>query len=123
MPSSGFRWQVSRLLLCDPQQANPTLRKFFTLRRAPLASGMEDTDQAWQWKPVIRSHLDSTVTDQTGTVECFGRAESASQRRGRHEHERRQTPAAAAFTTATDARPGAVNFTLTFRSSGNACLR
>ena len=49
-PDLWFRWQDKPLLLCDPQQANATLRSFFTLRRAHWPFTMVDTDQAWHWE-------------------------------------------------------------------------
>lgn len=45
-----FYWQGKPLLICDPEQATPELRKFFTLRRAHWPFKMIDTPYAWHWE-------------------------------------------------------------------------
>jgi hypothetical protein len=45
-----FLWQGKPLLICDPQQASPELREFFTLRRAHWPFTMIDTPLAWHWE-------------------------------------------------------------------------
>ena len=45
-----FQWQGKPLLICDPQQATPELRQFFTLRRAHWPFTMVNTPYAWHWE-------------------------------------------------------------------------
>lgn len=45
-----FRWQGKPLMICDPQQAAPELKTFFTLRRAHWPFEMINTPYAWHWE-------------------------------------------------------------------------
>lgn len=45
-----FRWQGKPLMICDPQQASPELKAFFTLRRAHWPFEMINTPYAWHWE-------------------------------------------------------------------------
>ncbi len=45
-----FRWQGKPLLICDPEQASPDVRAFFTLRKAHWPFQMVDTPYAWHWE-------------------------------------------------------------------------
>ncbi len=45
-----FRWQGKPLMICDPEQASPELREFFTLRRAHWPNTLADTPYAWHWE-------------------------------------------------------------------------
>jgi arylsulfatase A-like enzyme len=45
-----FNWQGRPLLVCDPAQASPELRAFFTLRRAHWPFEMINTANAWHWE-------------------------------------------------------------------------
>jgi hypothetical protein len=45
-----FTWQGKPLLICDPRQASPELREFFTLRRAHWPFSMVNTSMAWHWE-------------------------------------------------------------------------
>ncbi|WP_435019641.1 hypothetical protein TA3x_001401 [Tundrisphaera sp. TA3] len=45
-----FQWQGKPLLICDPKEASPEVRDFFTLRRAHWPFTMEDTKDAWHWE-------------------------------------------------------------------------
>ena len=45
-----FTWQGRPLLICDPDQADPDVRAFFTLRRAHWPFTMENTHDAWHWE-------------------------------------------------------------------------
>ncbi len=45
-----FRWQGKPLLICDPQDADPELRAFFTLRAAHWPFTLVDTKNAWHWE-------------------------------------------------------------------------
>ena len=45
-----FRWQGKPLLICDPAEAQPEWREFFTLRRAHWPFTMTNTAMAWHWE-------------------------------------------------------------------------
>jgi hypothetical protein len=45
-----FQWQGRPLLLCDPKEADPELRAFFTLRAAHWPFTMINTREAWHWE-------------------------------------------------------------------------
>ena len=45
-----FRWQGKPLMVCDPKEASPELRAFFTLRRAHWPFTMVNTPLAWHWE-------------------------------------------------------------------------
>ncbi|HSW47060.1 MAG TPA: hypothetical protein VLM89_15965, partial [Phycisphaerae bacterium] len=45
-----FHWQGKPLLICDPKEAAPELREFFTLRRAHWPFKLVNTPYAWHWE-------------------------------------------------------------------------
>jgi hypothetical protein len=45
-----FQWQGKPLLLCDPKEADPELRAFFTLRAAHWPFTLVNTQDAWHWE-------------------------------------------------------------------------
>ena len=45
-----FNWQGRPLLICDPKEADPDVRGFFTLRGAHWPFTMENTANAWHWE-------------------------------------------------------------------------
>ncbi|MCL5096406.1 MAG: hypothetical protein M1608_02510, partial [Candidatus Omnitrophica bacterium] len=45
-----FRWQGKPLLICDPAEASPQVRQFFTLRRAHWPFNLTNTPYAWHWE-------------------------------------------------------------------------
>lgn len=45
-----FRWGGKPLLICDPAQASPEVKEFFTLRRAHWPFEMINTPYAWHWE-------------------------------------------------------------------------
>jgi hypothetical protein len=45
-----FVWQGKPLLLCDPAEADPELRAFFTLRKAHWPFTLVNTPYAWHWE-------------------------------------------------------------------------
>ena len=49
-PELWFRWQGKPLMICDPAQASPELRSFYTLRRAHWPFEMVNTREAWHWE-------------------------------------------------------------------------
>jgi hypothetical protein len=49
-PELWFRWQGKPLLICDPAEATPEVRDFFTLRRAHWPFALTNTPYAWHWE-------------------------------------------------------------------------
>ena len=49
-PELWFRWQGKPLLVCDPKEASPELKKFFTLRAAHWPFTLVNTRNAWHWE-------------------------------------------------------------------------
>ncbi len=49
-PDLWYRWQGKPLLICDPKEASPEVRQFFTLRRAHWPFTMVNTPYAWHWE-------------------------------------------------------------------------
>jgi hypothetical protein len=45
-----FHWQGKPLMICDPAEASPELKKFFTLRRAHWPFTLVNTPYAWHWE-------------------------------------------------------------------------
>lgn len=45
-----FHWQGKPLMVCDPAQASPEVKAFFTLRRAHWPFTMVNTAHAWHWE-------------------------------------------------------------------------
>ena len=45
-----FVWKGKPLLICDPKEASPALRAFFTLRKAHWPFQMVNTRNAWHWE-------------------------------------------------------------------------
>jgi hypothetical protein len=49
-PELWFRWQGKPLMICDPEEATPEVRNFFTLRRAHWPFTLTNTPYAWHWE-------------------------------------------------------------------------
>jgi hypothetical protein len=47
-----FMWRDKPLLICDPSDASPELRAFFTLRRAHWPFTQVNTRDAWHWEAI-----------------------------------------------------------------------
>lgn len=45
-----FVWKGKPLMICDPKEASPALRAFFTLRKAHWPMSMVNTRNAWHWE-------------------------------------------------------------------------
>ncbi len=45
-----FRWQGKPLMICDPAEADPEVKAFFTLRRAHWPFDLVNTKRAWHWE-------------------------------------------------------------------------
>jgi hypothetical protein len=111
-----FRWQGKPLLLCDPGQANDTLRKIFTLRRAHWPFEMINTDLAWHWEatypqpygfagdPKRPEQVSVSVAQNLRVSDGLVTNMSTGDARGRSFHDGRQDP-----------DPGAVNFGYNFQ--------
>ncbi len=49
-PDLWFLWQGRPLLICDPKEASPEVRKFFTLRKAHWPFTLANTHNEWHWE-------------------------------------------------------------------------
>lgn len=49
-PDLWFRWQGRPLMICDPAEASPELKEFFTLRKAHWPFDLVNTRNAWHWE-------------------------------------------------------------------------
>lgn len=49
-PDLWFRWQGKPLLICDPKEASPAVKRFFTLRKAHWPFTLVNTHNAWHWE-------------------------------------------------------------------------
>jgi hypothetical protein len=56
-----FTWEGKPLLICDPKEASPELRRFFTLRRAHWPFTQENTPFAWHWEAAYPQHYGYTT--------------------------------------------------------------
>ncbi|MCS6777989.1 MAG: hypothetical protein RMJ43_10270 [Chloroherpetonaceae bacterium] len=65
-----FHWRGKPLMICDPEQATPELRRFFTLRRAHWPFTMVNTPYAWHWE--------ATYPQPYGYTEDPGRPEQVN---------------------------------------------
>ncbi len=106
-----FRWQGKPLMICDPQQASPEVRQFFTLRRAHWPFQLVNTPHAWHWEsiyPQVYGYTDDpakpeqvnvavaqNLRDRDGQVTNMSNGDA----RGRSFHDGK-----------TDIAPGAVNY-------------
>ncbi len=45
-----FRWEGKPLMICDPEQATPVVKSFFTLRAAHWPNTLVNTRYAWHWE-------------------------------------------------------------------------
>ena len=109
-PELWFSWQGRPLLICDPKEASPEVKKFFTLRKAHWPFTLVDTHNAWHWEatyPQVFSYdRDPTQPEQVNVAvaqnlrETDGKVTNMSQgnARGRSFHDKRKDPS-----------PGAVN--------------
>lgn len=115
-PELWFQWQGKPLLICDPEQAAPELREFFTLRRAHWPFTLTNTPYAWHWEATypqpygytddpqkpeqVNVSVAQNLRQQDGKVTNM----SSGDARGRNFHEGRMETA-----------PGAVNHGYNFQ--------
>lgn len=105
-----FHWQGRPLLLCDPAEARPAWRDFFTLRRAHWPFTLTNTPYAWHWEatfpqpygftedPAQPEQVNVSVAQNLRREDGRVTNMSDGNARGRSFHDGRQ-----------DAAPGAVN--------------
>ena len=66
-----FLWRGKPLMLCDPQDADPELRSFFTLRRAHWPFTQINTQNAWHWEatyPQVYGYTDDPARPEQVNV-------------------------------------------------------
>jgi hypothetical protein len=104
-----FPWQGKPLLVCDPAQAGPEVKRFFTLRRPHWPFAMVNTPYAWHWEatypqpygftddPARAEQVNVSVAQNLrvadGQATCMSRGDG----RGRGFHDGRQDPSPAAL--------------------------
>jgi hypothetical protein len=105
-----FHWQSKPLMICDPADASPHLKQFFTLRRAHWPMTLVNTLYAWHWEatyPQPYGYTDDPKRPEQVNVavaqnlrQSDGRVTfmSTGDARGRSFHDGKQ-----------DATPGAIN--------------
>jgi hypothetical protein len=115
-----FRWQGRPLMICDPKEASPELREFFTLRKAHWPFTLINTHNEWHWEstyPQVYSYdQDPSKPEEVNVAVAQnlrasdGRVTNMSQgdARGRSFHDGRK-----------DTSPGAVNQGYNFEEQWN----
>ena len=66
-----FIWRGKPLLICDPKEASPELRSFFTLRRAHWPQTQVNTHEAWHWEatyPQVYGYTDDPAKPEQVNV-------------------------------------------------------
>jgi hypothetical protein len=115
-PDLWFRWQGRPLLLCDPAEASPEVRAFFTLRSAHWPTEMVNTDRAWHWEaaypqpygfagdPAKPEQVNVSVAQNLHISDAKPTCMSDGDARGRSFHDGKE-----------DTSPGAINRGLNFQ--------
>jgi hypothetical protein len=105
-----FHWRGKPLMVCDPGQASPELRDFFTLRAAHWPFTLTNTAYAWHWEaayPQPHGYTDDPQSPEQVNVSVAQNLRvadgkvtnmSSGEARGRSFHDGREDPT-----------PGAVN--------------
>jgi hypothetical protein len=106
-----FQWQGKPLMICDPIEAGPQFKEFFTLRRAHWPFKMVDTPYAWHWEatyPQVFGYTDDPAKPEQVNVSVAQNLRASDGQvtnmsdgdaRGRSFHDGKE-----------DTTPGAVNF-------------
>ena len=106
-----FTWNGKPLLICDPKEADPELRGFFTLRRAHWPFTMVNTRNAWHWEatypqpygftddPGKAEQVNVSVAQNLRAVDGRVTNMSAGDARGRGFHEGRSDHSREAITS------------------------
>ena len=66
-----FTWQGKPLMICDPRQATPELKSFFTLRAAHWPFTLVNTPYAWHWEttyPQVYGYTDDPARPEEVNV-------------------------------------------------------
>jgi len=66
-----FRWQAKPLLICDPNEASPAVKAFFTLRKAHWPFKLVNTPYAWHWEsayPQVYGYTDDPTEPEMVNV-------------------------------------------------------
>ncbi|HEY1921371.1 MAG TPA: hypothetical protein VGG44_01290 [Tepidisphaeraceae bacterium] len=70
-PDLWFRWDEKPLMICDPAQATPDVKAFFTLRAAHWPNTLVNTPYAWHWEsiyPQVYGYTDDPKTPEEVNV-------------------------------------------------------
>jgi hypothetical protein len=93
-----FQWDGKPLMICDPKEASPQVRSFFTMRRAHWPEAQVDTPYAWHWEaaypqhygyttdPSKPEHVSVSVAQNLRIEDGFPTSMSAGNARGRSFH-------------------------------------
>ena len=96
-----FQWQGKPLMICDPAQASPELRQFFTLRRAHWPFERVNTPYAWHWEaaypqvygytedPAVPEQVNVAVAQNLRLSDGLPTNMSSGEARGRSYHDGR----------------------------------
>jgi hypothetical protein len=60
-PELWFRWQGRPLMICDPHEASPEIKRMFTLRAAHWPFTLTNTSYAWHWEATYPQPYSFTV--------------------------------------------------------------
>lgn len=118
-----FMWQGKPLLICDPKEAGPEVKRFFTLRAAHWPFTLVNTPYAWHWEttyPQVYGYTDDPMRPEEVNVSVAQNLRAADGRvtnmsdgnaRGRSFHDGRQ-----------DLSPGAINHGFNFAEQWKRAL-
>jgi hypothetical protein len=119
-----FHWKGKPLLLCDPEEASPELRAFFTLRRAHWPFTQVNTHHAWHWEaaypqvygydddPKVPEQVNVSVAQNLRRSDGKVTNMSDGNARGRSFHDGN-----------VDRRPGAINHGFNFQEQWERALK
>ena len=123
-PDLWFRWQGKPLLICDPKEAGPELKQFFTLRKAHWPFTLVNTHNEWHWEstyPQVYSYdTDASQPEEVNVAVAQNLRDSDGQvtnmsegnARGRSFHNGKK-----------DTSPGAVNRGYNFQEQWDRALK
>ncbi len=118
-----FHWQGKPLLLCDPAEASPEIRAFFTLRRAHWPFAQVNTPFAWHWEaayPQVYGYTDDPKVPEQINVSV---AQNLRRSDGKVTNMSNGNARGRSFHNgAMDTRPGAVNHGYNFQEQWERAL-
>lgn len=118
-----FMWDGKPLMICDPKEADPELKQFFTLRAAHWPFKLVNTPYAWHWEtayPQVYGYTDDPKRPEEVNVSVAQNLRASDGRvtnmsngdaRGRSFHDGRE-----------DRSPGAVNWGYNFAEQWKRAL-